>query len=116
MPRRKPFRVGDEVVVLNGRHWVAPPARTSVIEEVHPRGVYIKGHTGFLSKDNLARRTENSEKLGRLLDLLAKLEDEFQEERHQLVAPLMEKYEAVKEPLRQEAKALWAAVHEERGT
>lgn len=113
MTRRKPFKVGDEVVVLNHRRWIAPPARTSIIEEVHPRGVYIKGHTGFLPKDHLTRRTPDAEKLGRLLDILDKLDDEREEERHKAVQPVMEKYAKVMEPINQEVRTLWKKVHEE---
>lgn len=110
MARKKALKVGDEVVVINQRRWVAPPARVSVVEEIHPRVVYIKGHSGSLSKSAVARRTPEAERLGNLLDLLDKLEDEFQEERRVLLAPLNEKYEAARHTVREEVKKLYSIV------
>lgn len=110
MSRKKALKVGDEVVVINDRRWVAPPARISVIEEVHPRVVYIKGHSGTLSKSTVVLRTPEAERLGSLMDLLDKLEDEYQAERSEILRPLNEKYETARQTVREEVKKLYGPV------
>lgn len=113
MPRKKALKVGDEVVVINGRRWIAPPARVSRVAEVHAGVIYIEGHTGFLSKGNVARRTPEAERLGNLLDLIDKLEDEYQEERHKLLEPLTQKFEEARQPIRQLVGELYPIVNEQ---
>jgi hypothetical protein len=114
MARKKALKVGDEVVVINGRRWIAPPARTSVVTAVSARQVEIKGNIGFVNKSAVVRRSPTAERLGLRLDLLAKLEDEEMEKLRAANIPIRDRYAKAIDPIRKEIRELYRDVENEQ--
>jgi hypothetical protein len=108
--RKRPFRVGDEVVVVNYRRWIPFPARVSVVKSVSARHVVIEGHFDPISKTALVHRTPEAERLGNLLDLEDKIRDEWEDAKHAACQPINEQYTNTLEPIQQEVRKLWREV------